>query len=104
MSASAMPNLAIVAIRAADRVKITRRAALFGLTAAIAAPCVIRNSGILMPVRNRMFPTPAEVKAWRAGLNLLHEQGAIVSYTVEGFEELGRMADAEKFYRDRGLL
>ena len=32
---------------------ISRRGALLGLSAAIAAPFVIRHAGVLMPVRNR---------------------------------------------------
>ncbi|MFZ1108803.1 MAG: hypothetical protein WAN43_10730 [Rhodomicrobium sp.] len=95
---------AIEAIRAAHPVEITRRAVLLGLTAMIAAPYVVRNSGILMPVRDRTFPTLAEVRGWREGIALLREQGAMVSYTAEGFAEIARMADAERRYRDRGLL
>ena len=95
---------AIEAIRAAHPAEITRRTALLGLTAAIAAPYVVRNSGILMPVRDRTFPTLAEVRGWREGIALMREQGAIVSYTVEGFNEIARMADAEKHYKRLGLL
>jgi hypothetical protein len=95
---------AIEAIRAAHPVEITRRTALLGLTAAIAAPYVVRNSGLLMPVRNRTFPTVAEVREWREGIALLNAQGAMVSYTAEGFAEMARMMDAEKFYRNRDLL
>jgi hypothetical protein len=95
---------AIEAYRAAHPVEITRRTALLGLTAAIAAPYFVRNSGLLMPVRNRTFPTLAEVRGWREGIALMNAQGVIASYTVEGFNEMAQMMDAERFYRVRGLL
>ncbi len=95
---------AIEAIRATRPVEITRRTVLLGLTAMIAAPYVVRNAGILMPVRDRTFPTLAEVRGWREGIALMNAQGVIVSYTVEGFNEMAQMMDAEKFYRNRDLL
>ena len=95
---------AIEAYRAAHPVEITRRAAFLGLTAAIAAPYVVRNSGILMPVRDRTFPTLAEVRGWREGIALMNAQGVIVSYTVEGFNEMAQMMDAERHYERLGLL
>jgi hypothetical protein len=95
---------AIEAIRAAHPVEITRRTAFLSLTAMIAAPYVVRNSGLLMKVRDRTFPTLAEVRAWREGIALMNAQGVIASYTVEGFVHMARMADAEKRYRALGLL
>ena len=95
---------AIEAIRAAHPVEITRRAAILGLTAAIAAPYVVRAAGILMPVRDRTFPTLAEVRGWREGIALMNAQGVIASYTVEGFNEIAQMMDAESHYERLGLL
>jgi hypothetical protein len=104
---------------------LTRRAALAGLLGSVAAPFVVRNSGLLMPVRDRTIPsanelewqtimgtrdcrrypvTVAEVKTWRRSTNDRLARGVMVSWTGEGWARIHRMAEAEKRYKAIGLL
>jgi hypothetical protein len=88
---------------------ISRRRALFAISGLIAAPFVIRNAGVLMPIRNRIdpaekMPSPEEVQAWRASVTRNVERGRMISWTGEGFAHIHRMATAEKQYRALGLL
>ena len=99
--------------------------ALAGLLVSMVAPYVVRNAGLLMPVRDRTlisaselewrtilgtrdyrkYPlTVAEVKAWRRGLNAMHNRGVMVSWTGEGWARIHRMSEAEKRYRAMGML
>ena len=104
---------------------LTRRATLAGLLVSLAAPYVVRNSGLLMPVRDRTilsaselelqtflgtrdyqrYPlTVAEVKAWRRSTDERIKQGVMVNWTGEGFMRIHRMAEAEKRFEAMGLL
>lgn len=104
---------------------ISRRRALICLSGLIAAPFVIRSAGLLMPVRNRLLlsqaelerqtllgirdwtlypPTVAEVKVWRASMNRRFERGMTVSWTGQGWLHIHRMCEAEKRYEALGLL
>jgi hypothetical protein len=105
---------------------ISRRGALLGLSAAIAAPFVIRTPGLLMPVRNRIIRLPIELgdgydslfRDWQKHPATLEEyrqycrereeaaNGPVIfyNYSVEGFNRIGAMIDAERRYRAMGLL
>lgn len=84
----------------------SRRDALAGLLVSMAAPYVVRNSGLPMPVRDRTilsanelewqtilgtrnykkYPlTFAEVKAWRRSTNERLDRVVMVSWTGEGW-------------------
>ncbi len=103
----------------------SRRDALAGLLVSMAAPYVVRNSGLLMPLMDRTilstnelewqtipgtrdykkYPlTVAEVKAWRRSTNASLDRGVMVSWTAEGRARIHRMAEAEKRYKAMGLL
>ncbi len=103
----------------------SRRDALAGLLVSMAAPYVVRNSGLPMPVRDRTilsasehewqiipgtrnykkYPlTFAEVKAWRRSTNERLDRVVMVSWTGEGWARIHRMAEAEKRYKAMGLL
>ena len=104
---------------------LTRRDILAGFFVSMAAPYVVRNSGLLIPVRDRTilsasehewqtilgtrnykkYPlTVAEVKAWRRSTNERLDRGVMVSWTGEGWARIHRMAEAERRYMAIGLL
>jgi len=62
----------------------------------MAAPYVVRNSGLRMPIRDHGPSIPlAEVIEWRRGLTELLSR-CTVSWTAEGFNRIRRMSEAEK--------
>jgi hypothetical protein len=83
----------------------TRRDILGGLFVSIAAPYVVRTSGLLMPIRHRGPGIPlAEVLALRRDLAELEARRIMINPTAAGFNRTMRMADAEKRYQRMGLL
>ena len=108
-----------------DSFRLSRRRALIYLSGLIAVPFVIRNAGVLMPVRNRLVctetelerqawlgtrdwkaypPTMKDVQAWRASMTRNVERGRMISWTGEGWLHIHRMSEAEKRYKALGLL
>lgn len=84
---------------------LTRRGVLAGLLVSMAAPYVVRNSGLLMPVRSRLLlPSLAEVIAYRAERAEAARRRLCISFTAEGFARIHRMAEAERHFEAMGLL
>ena len=79
---------------------------------------MIRNSGALMPVRNRLLdlqtwrsrdweanpPTLREVQEWRESMRRMAERRICGLPSAEGFAHLFRMRDAEARFKEIGLL
>ena len=90
--------------------RMPRRGALICLTAAIAAPFVIRTAGILMPVRKRLLlnlreiALLKEVQEWRQSTARCAESRICVNWTGEGWTHIDRLAEAERRFRAMGLV
>jgi hypothetical protein len=81
------------------------RRAFFGLLGAVAAPYVIRDSGILMPVRDRKpLVTLEEVIEWREGMAELAKRRVLINFNALGAADMLRMSEAEARYQAMGLL